>query len=593
VAARVARSGLELLLTWAWPVVLALAVLLPLLLSRGYTLRGDMVFVPDQPWKPAWLGLDGGVPRAVPSDALTWLAGTALPGDLVQKAVLVLTLVLAGVGMARLVREVVGVGDGLGPGRAWLMTAAPVALYVWNPFVYERLSIGHWALLCGYAALPWVVVAARGAHPLSVAVPAAVAAWTSPTGGLLAGVTAVAVLATGPGPRVRRTGVGGLAVAAVNLPWVVPGLLAPATTAGDQGQGMAGVGAFAARADTPWGVLGSLASFGGLWKEAVDPPGRDAWLLSGVSLALAVLGVVGLVLLARRRAGGLAWTLGALGAGGLLLAWLPTTGTGQDLMDAIGAVLPGGGLLRDSQKWLAPLVLASCTGFAEVVRRCLDRDGRTESSGALVAAALAVLPLAALPGLAWGLAGTLGSVPYPEEWHEVRGDLERAGASDDRMVVLPFTVYRRYPWNEQTAVLDPAPRFFPGDVVVDDALPVRGGVVPGESRLADRIRAAADPPEGLAEVLAAEDVRFVLVERSTPGGGDVAVPGGDVLHQGEDLVLVDLGHEGDPRRLGSAGFAAVLVADALAVAVVVVALGTAGRRRLSAGRGVRRDAGRA
>ncbi len=36
-----------------------------------------------------------------------------------------------------------------------------VTLWQWNPFVAERLGLGHWPVLLGYAALPWLVVAAR------------------------------------------------------------------------------------------------------------------------------------------------------------------------------------------------------------------------------------------------------------------------------------------------------------------------------------------------------------------------------------------------------------------------------------------------
>ena len=36
-----------------------------------------------------------------------------------------------------------------------------VTVYVWSPFVAERLVIGHWPVLVGYAVLPWVVRAAR------------------------------------------------------------------------------------------------------------------------------------------------------------------------------------------------------------------------------------------------------------------------------------------------------------------------------------------------------------------------------------------------------------------------------------------------
>src|SRR3954453_5629560 len=125
-----AATGLSLLL--------AAVILGPVLGRRGFVLVGDMVFVPHQPWKPAWLGLDGGVPRAVPSDFLTWALTQVVPGDLVQKAVLLAMLMLAGTGAARLASELGANG----------LSALPAAvLYLWNPFVYERLAIGHWALL--------------------------------------------------------------------------------------------------------------------------------------------------------------------------------------------------------------------------------------------------------------------------------------------------------------------------------------------------------------------------------------------------------------------------------------------------------------
>ncbi len=43
----------------AWTAVLTAVILGPLLTGWGFWLFGDMVFVPEQPWKDAWLGLDG------------------------------------------------------------------------------------------------------------------------------------------------------------------------------------------------------------------------------------------------------------------------------------------------------------------------------------------------------------------------------------------------------------------------------------------------------------------------------------------------------------------------------------------------------
>ncbi len=181
------RTGRHL--ATGWSVVLALLVTAPLLLARGFSLVGDMVFVPSQPWKDAWLAADGSVPRAVPSDAIVSLVTQVLPGDVFQKLVLLGLLVGAGTGVAHLLRE-----------YGTVARVVAVSAFVWNPFVYERLAIGHWALLCGYAALPWVMSGAvrvrdslPGAVP-ALGVPVLVAAWTSPTGGVLAAVLATAVV---------------------------------------------------------------------------------------------------------------------------------------------------------------------------------------------------------------------------------------------------------------------------------------------------------------------------------------------------------------------------------------------------------------
>ena len=38
---------------------------------------------------------------------------------------------------------------------------AAVTLYGWNALVAERLLMGAWPLLVGYAVLPWLLAAAR------------------------------------------------------------------------------------------------------------------------------------------------------------------------------------------------------------------------------------------------------------------------------------------------------------------------------------------------------------------------------------------------------------------------------------------------
>ncbi len=130
---------------WLVALVLVLVVLGPLFLSRGFALVGDMVFVPEQPWKDAWTGGDGGVPRAVPGDAVVSVLSAGVGGEFLQRLALAGVLVSAFLGMCRLTEPL-----------PLVARLAGALCFTWNPYVHERLAIGHWALLCGYAALPWV-----------------------------------------------------------------------------------------------------------------------------------------------------------------------------------------------------------------------------------------------------------------------------------------------------------------------------------------------------------------------------------------------------------------------------------------------------
>ncbi|MFS3130312.1 hypothetical protein ACLM5J_18060 [Nocardioides sp. Bht2] len=541
----------ERLIGWLLPAGLAFVILGPLLLGRGYALLGDMVFVPDQPWNDRWLGLDGSVPRAVPTDAVTWLLGLMLPGDLVQKLLLFAILLLAGAGAARLTHGY----------SAWARASA-VVLCMWNPYVYERLAIGQWALLAGYAALPWVAhlglrmaAGERRAGGLLL-VPLAAAAWTSPTGGVLALGVLMAVLA----PRLRLLATGAALGVLVNLPWLVPGFLNGSDLAPDP----FGVSAFAARADTPWGELGSLATLGGIWKSSVVPMERGSALLTGIALVLTLAAFAALVLLVRsdpRRFGGLL----AVGLVGLLIAVTPTVAPGRDAIVWLVDNVPGAGLLRDSQKWVALMVPGLVLGLAHGLDRIAE-VGR-ERPGRWLRPIAALLPICLLPSLAWGLLAKLEPHDYPQDWFAARTLLTEAGAADDRSVVLPFGLYRRFDWNGGHAVLDPAWRFFPGEVITDDLLEVPDGAVAGEDGVAAEIRAAADDPRRLDEVLSEHGVRWVIVHLDA-GESQVPLPSGTRLFSGERLAVIDRGAE---YRAPEADSRDLLLALDLGVMIVTLA----------------------
>jgi hypothetical protein len=549
------RSGPRARLVPALGVVgLALLALGPVLWSRGYVVVGDMTFVPDQPWKPAWLGLDGSVPRAVPADAVISVLGTIVPGDLLQKAVLLGVLVFAGIGVLRLVGRI---ADVTAVGRF-----GAAALYVWNPYVFERLAIGHWGLLVGYAALPWVLAAAldvrRGSSGATgrLGLLLAVAAAGSPTGGLAAGLVAVAGAADRRRPG-RTALVAGCALL-VNLPWLAPASLNDLGTSDSSG-----VAAFASRSDSPLGVWGSLLTFGGIWKSAVVPGERSSMLLVAAALVLVLLSLVALVRTASapRRLVGLA-------VAGLLLAGIPAVGPGErfvtDLVDAV----PGAGIWRDSQKWLMPFVLVACLGFALLLDSVVRRMRRAGVPAGPATALLALAPVVLLPSLAWGLSGRYVPVDYPAEWSVVRAVLERQPAADRTTAVLPWSSYQRMPWNDRRAALDPAIRYFPGQVVVSEDLTLSDDVtVRGEDHAAARIGRAITAHEPLGPALEAAGVRYLLVERTAPSAVDVPLPPGTVLHDGPQLLLIDLGAHGRPSR--SPHRALILAADGLTVLALI------------------------
>jgi len=559
--ATVVATSLDL----AWSTGLALAVFGPLLLGPGYWLFGDMVFVPEQPWKAAWLGLDGALPRAVPMDALVSLVTQVLPGSWVQRGLLVGGFVLGGVGIGRATRE-----------HAWFARAAAITLLLWNPWVYERLLIGQWAILLGYLALPWVVLAARRLRTdprrgwAEAAVAVTVAAVCSPSSGVMAAVVLAVLGLTRDRTTWWVTAVVGLVA---NLTWLVPALTAEAADVSTDGV-FAG---FAARAESGAGLLPSLASLGGIWKSSILPDARTSGVVVVLSCLLTLGAAAGLRRAVREHPG--EWRrLAVLGLGALVVAVAPALPGGAEALEDLAARLPGLALLRDSHRFLAPLgvVLAlGAAGAATAVREQV-RPGR----GALwaVVGLIVIAPVLLLPTLAWGAGGELERSSYPSEWAEVADAL---GDEPGRVVVLPWRgSYRGYEWNHRRAVLDPAPRYLPGEVLVDDRVLLDDSVVPAEDPRVEEVRralAAADPAAALTEV----GVRWVLIEGGMTAGDP---PAGRVVHESDELTLIALSDGDRPvsveggRDIGSGTFVLIVTGHA-ASAVLLLVGGTVTIRR--------------
>jgi hypothetical protein len=535
-------------------VVLAVLVLGPAL-APGYVLSYDMVFVPQWDLTRDLVGLGDGLPRSVPVDAVVALLTTVLPGDVLQKVVLLGTLVLAGVGAGRLAAAVAP------DDRAAVTGTVAAAVYVWNPYLAERLVLGHWALLVGYAVLPWLVsaaAAARGGRRRDVAlvvVLLGICALT-PTGGLLGGLVAGCVLLG----RWRPFAVVAACWVVLDAPWWLPGLM----HGGPGGTGAeAGVQLFAARSEGALGTLGTMLGLGGVWNGDVVPDSRQsAWGVLA-TVALLVLAGAGAPVLRRAWPGAAVRGLVLAAATGLLLALLGVLPVVRDGLATLVREVPAAGLLRDGQKWLAPwallLALAAGAGAARAAAAVRDRALRR-----LVPVAAVVLVVALLPDLAWGAAGRLEAVSYPRAWARAR-EVVAAGPSGD-VLVLPWGAFRAFGWNDSRTVLDPAGRYFPGSVVVDDTLVVGEQAVPGEGPRAAAARAALDRPDA-GRRLRALGIGWVLVHRDQPGPA-LPVPAGRTAYRGTGLTLVRLPGPVTARSSPD-GAGLVLGADALALLVLL------------------------
>jgi hypothetical protein len=559
----------------------------------------DMVFVPDPPISLADLGASGGPARAVPSDLIVALANKVIPAQIFQKIILILIFVVACAGACALAERL--------PVLARVVAGV---CFTWNPFVAERLIMGQWAMLLGYAGLPWVVRelaagAGRGGQGSSVRlgrfalamVPAAVGGFAAMSITVVAAVPAAwfgAEAGVGWAGRARRTGIAASVLVVASLPFVIPSLLVRVQA------DPAGAAVFAARADTPFGAVGSLLMLGGIWNSQAEPSGYGG-AVSVCWLIVVLAAVVGYVLVARRRR--IAAGLGVAAAVGLCVASVGTWSVSLGwLKDAI-LFWPGFALLRDGQQFVAPLALAESIGLAAGVAAVISaaqkaaakggtakarspgatgtRATRPGSAGAarpgsvgpgsagpgsagpgnagpgsarrglagpgIVLGVVALLaPVLLLPGLAWGAVGRLRAVEYPADWITASKMLD--GSRDaGSVVLLPWAEYRQYPWNHEEPVYDPWPRMLARPVIWNNELTVGRTTVAAESQSALQLGPAIRAPGPLTFRLLAAGVRYVVVDAGPLLGRPRArlatlarLPDAQVVLASRDLIVFRL-----------------------------------------------------
>jgi hypothetical protein len=557
---RPGRRRLRLRPPAGWPALAGLLLGLLALgpgLARGFVLSYDMVFVPGPPFSSALLGLAGGPARPVPSDAVVYVASLVVPADILQKLILLSIFLLACSGAAALLAGCWQERTGERPPPLACLAAG--VYYTWNPYMAERLVMGQWAMLLGYAGLPWVlrslctgpVRIGRGRLALAL-LPAAVGGFAGMVITGLAAAPAALARGAGRGQRARRLAVAVAACAVLSLPWLIPSLIEPVRA------DPAGASLFAARADTPFGSLGSLVLLSGIWNAQAVPAGYGGVASVFWLLVVAAAGAGYLLCVRPMR---LSPGLGTAGLIGLAVAALGITSPGRAALRDLISAWAGFAVLRDGQQYVAALALAEAIGLGAGAAWALregmkapaaGRGRRTAAgqAGAALGVAAVLAPVLLLPGMAWGSAGRLQAVRYPADWMTAR-QLMDSDPEPGTVLLLPWAQYRRYPWNGGEAVFDPWSRLLARDVISNDALTVGDQALGQESAESIRLNRVITQPGPLTGRLAATGVRYVVVDAGPLLGGARAglataarLPGARLVMASRDLVVFQL-PEGD------------------------------------------------
>ncbi|WP_232004988.1 hypothetical protein [Mycobacterium sp. ACS1612] len=498
------------------------------LLAPGYLLLRDAVSTPRSYVSDAALGLSEAAPRALPQDFAIAMATEIVDGGLVVKALLVGGLFLAGWGAARLASVLL-------PEAGVAGQVVAVTIAIWNPYVAERLLQGHWSLMVGYGCLPWVATTMLRLRTPDVTPWVEVCAlvfWIglaglTPTGVMLAATVALTCVFV-PGAGRPRWWCATMALAAsvlAALPWLTAAALAGSLSSTQAD----GVGAFAARAEPGLGTLGSLASLGGMWNADAVPASRStAFAIVSAAVLLSVV-ALGLRTVVRRPQ---AVPLLILAAIAVVVPATMATGPGMAVAEATIRALPGLGVVRDAQKWVALAVPAySLAGAAAVV--AVRHRIPAAATAVLCCAAL----LVTLPDLAWGVGGRMTAVHYPPGWAQTAALIN----ADPRPVaVLPVDSMRRFAWAGDAPVLDPLPRWVRADVLTTGDLTIGGRTIPGEGNRAREVQQlvldGADRNR-----LAAAGVGWVVVENIWHTGWSPPELPLPVAYRDGDLTLYRVG----------------------------------------------------
>lgn len=503
---------------WFEYALLSLAILIPLLLP-GYILTLDLVFTPHFMWPTE-------LTNTYPLDVLLWLLHLILPGDVIEKIILFLILLLSGVGMHRLLQSI-KVKEGISPDVWRIAIYFGGIFYMINPFTYSRFMAGQWMVLLGYALLPFFLQAfirllaipsRRNATAVTLLAFAIVTVSLHHLGMMVLLDIMVVIIASilkywRNGDHVKKFfgWLSGsiLCLLVLSSFWIIPTLLGQNST----GQTVTNFDeshfkAFETAGGGVIGAIGQVVRLQGFW---VEPRGLFAlpqslvpfWGL--IFLILWVVMGIGLIKAWRRNRMLVGIAVGSILLG-IILAATP-------VIELLSKVIPLAAGYREPQKFVNLVVIGysilGVFGISYIIEWASKRFSDAGGQAAIIVGLF--LPLAITPTMLWGFSGQLQPKSYPAGWSEMNQELKTI-AEGKRTVFLPWHQYDTFDFAGRI-IANPATKFFEAPVIVSDDPEFKNisPTIPDDEK--NKISEALKNTKTLPETLRSLDITYILLSK--------------------------------------------------------------------------------
>lgn len=488
---------------------MSLLVMLPLLLP-GFILTLDMVFVPQPP-------LPSDLRSSYLFHAALHVLSFVIPADWLQKIMLLAILLFAGVGAHKLAAVVVP------KSYSWAAYFAGI-LFMVNPFVYSRFMAGQFAVLLGYALLPFFMrYLLRFMAMPGVKTGLVVAAWAVLISvvslhsiGLMAVVGGLVLPMAIWHYRKQSAHLkkillfAALSFAAFLVAssyWLIPLLQGSGSTAAAINHfNQTDRQAFATTGGSALGAIGNIIRLQGFWAEETTLfvlPQQQVPVWGLIAIILLALVVIGLIVSWRKHR----FVIGVLAACGLVAIVIASGALAEVLQ-----ILPFFAGYREPHKFVGLLALlyavAGAVGLAWVAHKTAAKP--TLAQG--LSAVLLLLPIMLTPTMLWGFSGQLKAVNYPDDWYGINETLQQEPPGGD-VLFLPWHQYMAFQFAGRL-IENPAPKFFERTVLASND-PEYKGIKPtiANPRIEQLGILVKAPPADFAKQLAQQNIRYVLLAK--------------------------------------------------------------------------------